>query len=164
MKKIFFHNFFPTKEEELVCLADNSPHKAFRVLMEIRDIHPPLVMNYLNSWKIHKLSMFEVCTRKIVISFNEAFEYIFRYWSLNLVNYVVTLNKLFVCVYDVSDPRNPKKHDGDSVYFDMVLDDDYTLACKSLFQDLNLSIGDEIGLFYDPNASCFMFKLIFRAV
>jgi hypothetical protein len=168
MKKTFFYNFFPTKEEELACLANNTPHKVTRVLVEIRDVYPPPVINCHDPWVIKKkLTMFEVASGQIVISFHDTFEYIFRYWSFNAANNVVLGNKVPVFLGDLSNPMNPEKfYKGTNVYFEMLRNDDYVLACKDMFQDLCLGIDDEIGLCVPPNVTVpvIMFKLLCKAM
>ncbi|KAG5581173.1 hypothetical protein H5410_051800, partial [Solanum commersonii] len=74
------------------------------------------------------------------------FEYILRYWTLEMAKTLE--NGCIVCVdmWDVTE-RN-------------VYNDDFTLWCIELFKDCGLGDGDEIGLYWDPRFSCLVFKLL----
>ncbi|CAK9145684.1 unnamed protein product [Ilex paraguariensis] len=163
MKKVFYYNYIPNKAEEEACKVSNTPWQVTRVLEEIRDIYPPPVIDYQNPWQIKKtLTHYEAATGKLVVSFVDAFEHVFRYWTLCMANHVVLGHKVTVIVWDVTEQNNPKRYRNDSVFFEMLPNDDYILACMDVFKDQCLNVDDEIGVFWDPRASTFQFKLLCR--
>lgn len=161
MKKSFYYNFVPSTAEEQVSKTANAHYQVTRVLVEIRDIYPPPVLDYQNPWQIKKtLTHYEVNTCKIRISFFEMLEHVFRYWNLCMANNVVLGHKVNVILWDVTDHHNPKRYRNENVYVEMLPSDDYILGCTELFKDLGLNVDDEIGLYWDPRASTFQFKLL----
>ncbi|XP_075101632.1 B3 domain-containing protein At5g26805-like [Nicotiana tabacum] len=159
MKKTFFYNFIPSKAEEEACKASNTPWVVTRQLIEIRDIYPPPVLDLKNPWQIKKTVTYdEAVVGKLVLPFIDVFEYIFRYWTLDMANLVVSGHKVNVSLWDVTEENNPKKYDN---YFEMLPNDDYALVCLDLYKDRGLSVDDEIGLYWDPRSSTFVFKEIF---
>ncbi|KAL3505608.1 hypothetical protein ACH5RR_030990 [Cinchona calisaya] len=167
MKKTFYHNFMPSKEEEEeeASKATNTRLQTTRVLVEINDVHPPPILDYNNPWNIKKkLIQYEVVARKFVISFTNTFDHIFRYWTLAMANHVVLGHRMSVVLWDATDEKNPKKYCGDTVYFEILPNDDYVLACMDLFKDHSLNVDDEIGLYWDLRSSSFQFKLFLKAI
>nr|GMD76530.1 hypothetical protein A4A49_59639 [Ipomoea batatas] len=161
IKKTFFYNFIPSKAEEDACKATNSPWQVSRVLVEARDVVPPAAPDPANPWQIRKaLSHYEVITGKLVAPFAEAFEHVFRYWTLCMANQTVLGQKTNVIVWDVTDQNNPKRY---GAAFEILPSDDYTLACMDLFKDRSMGIEDEIGLYWDYKGSTFQFKLLRKA-
>lgn len=76
-----------------------------------------------------------------------------------MANLVVLGHKVNVSLWDVTEENNPKKYD--SNYFEILPNDDYALVCLDLYKDRGLSVDDEIGLYWDPRSSTFVFKEIF---
>lgn len=74
-------------------------------------------------------------------------------------------NKVFVYLYDVFQPKEPQEVQW---WQCLLWNDSWWQLHTSLWESISgfdeLSIGDEIWLFYDPNASCFMFELIYKAI
>ncbi|KAL2459354.1 Uncharacterized protein Fot_55043 [Forsythia ovata] len=135
------------------------------IIGEIKDVYPPPVLDYQSPWQIKKiLTHYEVNTGKIRVSFFDMFEHVFRYWNLCMANNVVLGHKVNVILWDVTDNHNPKRYRNESVYVEMLPNDDYILACMELFKDLSLNIDDEIGLYWDPRASTFQFKLLCKTL
>ncbi|KAF3641221.1 putative agglutinin-2-like [Capsicum annuum] len=161
MKKTFFYNFFPSKVEEEACKVNNTPWIATQELVEIRDIYPAPTINLENPWQIKKIiTRDEVILGNLVIPFFESFEYILRYWTLDVAkSLVINENGMRVNVWDITKENEPKKYDGGNVCFRKLYTDAYSLSCTGLFNDHILNVGDEIGLYWDPRSSSFMFKL-----
>ncbi|PHT93113.1 hypothetical protein T459_00995 [Capsicum annuum] len=152
MKKTFFYNFFPSKAEEEACNVNNTPWVATRELVEIRDIYPAPIIDLEDPWQIKKrITRDEVILGKLVIPFFESFEYILRYWKLDMAkSLVMSENGMSVTVWDITKETEPKKYDGGNVCFRKLYTDDYSLSCIGLFNDHRLNVGDEIGLYWDP--------------
>lgn len=81
-----------------------------------------------------------------------------------MANRVVLGHKVNVIVWDVTEETSPKRYRNDAVFFEMLPNDDYMLACMDLFKDRYLNVDDEIGMYWDPRASTFQFKLLRRAI
>ncbi|XP_049403672.1 uncharacterized protein LOC125867278 [Solanum stenotomum] len=161
IKKTFFYNFFPSKEEEEACKLNNTPHVVTRELVEIRDIYPPPKIDLGNPWQIKiKITSYEVEAGALLIPYIETFEYILRYWTLDLAKILVNGCGVCVQVWDVTADSAPKKYEGERIYLWKLCNDDYALSCIELFNSSRLAVGDEIGLFWDPRSSNFMFKLL----
>ncbi|KAG5581169.1 hypothetical protein H5410_051796 [Solanum commersonii] len=77
----------------------------------------------------------------LMIPFFEIFEYILRYWTLDMAKTLE--NGCSVCV-DMWDVYN----------------DDFALWCIELFKDRGLGDNDEIGLYWDPIFFNLVFKLL----
>ncbi|XP_055808403.1 uncharacterized protein LOC129876947 [Solanum dulcamara] len=163
LKKTFFYNFFPSKAEEEACKVNNTPHVVTRELIEKRDVYPPPKIDLKNPWQIKiKITSGEVEARMLMIPFIETFEYILRYWTLEMAKILVNGCGVHVDVWDVTAENFPKKYEGESVCLWKLYNDDYSLLCIELFNDSRLGVGDEIGLFWDPRSLNFMFKLLSR--
>ncbi|KAL3337781.1 hypothetical protein AABB24_030087 [Solanum stoloniferum] len=161
LKKTFFYNFFPSKEEEEACKLNNTLFVVTRELIEIRDIYPPPKIDLENPWQIKiKITSYEVEAGALLIPYIKTFEYILRYWTLDLAKILVNGCGVCVQVWDVTMDNAPKKYEGERVYLWKLCNDDYALSCIELFNSSRLGIGDEIGLFWDPRSSNFMFKLL----
>ncbi|PHT81828.1 hypothetical protein T459_14843 [Capsicum annuum] len=161
MKKTFFYNFFPSKDEEEACKANNKPWVATRELVEIRDVYPAPIIDLKNPWQIKKkITRDEVVLGKVVVPFFETFEFILRYWKMGVTQSLVNGYGVCVDVWDVTEENDPKKYEGGSVFFRKLYNDDYSLSCMGLFNDRRLDVGDEIGLYWDPRSSSLMFKLL----
>jgi len=161
LKKTFFYNFFPSKAEEEDCKLNNTPHVVTRELIEIRDIYPPPKIDLENSWQIKKkITHDEVIVGKLMIPFFETFEYILRYWTLDEAKSLENGCDVPVGVCDVTEENIPKKYEGGSVCLRKLYNDDFYLSCIKLFNSRGLSVGNEIGLYWDPRSSSFIFKLL----
>ncbi|XP_055808666.1 uncharacterized protein LOC129877203 [Solanum dulcamara] len=161
IKKTFFYNFFPSKAEEEVCKLNNTPWVVTRELIEIRDLYPAPKIDLKNPWQIKKkITNDEVVVGKMVIPFYETFEYILRYWTLDVAKSLENGYGVPVGVWDVTEENVPKKYEGGSVCLRKLYNDDYSLSCIQLFNNRGLGVGDEIGLNWDPRSSSLMFKLL----
>ncbi|XP_055808420.1 uncharacterized protein LOC129876968 [Solanum dulcamara] len=161
LKKTFFYKFFPSKDEEEACKVNNTPHVVTRELIEIRDLYPPPKIDLENPWQIKKkITHDEVDVGKLVIPFFETFEYILRYWKLDLANSLESRCGMPVNVWDATEENTPKKYEGGGVCLRKLYNDEFSLSCIELFKDHGLGIGDEIGLYWDPRSSSLMFKLL----
>ncbi|KAG5607125.1 hypothetical protein H5410_028617 [Solanum commersonii] len=129
LKMTFFYNFFPSKEEEEACKLNNTPY-----IIKI------------------KITSYEVEAGALLIPYIKTFEYILRYWTLDLAKILVNGCGVCVQVWD--------KYEGEGAYLWKLCNDDYALSCIELFNSSRLGVGDEIGLFWDPRSSNFMFKLL----
>ncbi|WMV50948.1 hypothetical protein MTR67_044333 [Solanum verrucosum] len=161
LKKTFFYNFFPSKAEEEACKVNNTPHVVTRELVEIRDLYPAPKIILQNPWQIKKkITHDEIVVGMLMIPFFEMFEYILRYWTLEMAKTLE--NSCIVCVdmWDVTERNVSKKYEGGSVWLRKVYNDDFALWCIELFKDRGLGDGDEIGLYWDPRFSCLVFKLL----
>ncbi|PHT58451.1 hypothetical protein CQW23_00814 [Capsicum baccatum] len=137
MKKTLFYNFFPSKVEEEAYKVSNTPWVATQELVEIRDIYHAPIINLENSWQIKKrITRDEIILGKLVILFFESFEYILRYWTLDMAkSLVMNENGMCVKVWDITKETKPKKYDGGNVCFRKLYTDDYSLSCMRLFND-----------------------------
>ncbi|KAG5606680.1 hypothetical protein H5410_028172, partial [Solanum commersonii] len=131
LKKTFFYNFFPSKAEEKACKLNNTPHVVTRELIEIRDIYPPPKINLENLWQIKK---------KITHDENGC--------------------DVPVGVWDITEENIPKKYDGGSVFLRKLYNDDFYLSCIKFVNYRGLSVGDEIGLYWNPRSSSLMFYFL----
>lgn len=175
MKKTFYYNFYPTKEEELEeAVKGGSSGDVARVLVEIADIHyqppPPLIISDPRHI-VRAISASEVMTGVLFLPFKETFEHVFRYWSMEEANIVVNgHNKFPVTVWDVTDYnlRPPMVYGKDhGIYFHKGhMDEYYVLACVDVIRNRRIKVGDEIGLAWDRSNGLmpgkFLFKLLSR--
>ncbi|KAK4405450.1 hypothetical protein Sango_0551500 [Sesamum angolense] len=166
MKKAFYHSFIPAKaEEQGVHNATTNQYQITRALIEIRDIYPPPSQS---PWQIKKLLTHqEVVAGKLIVSFSDMFEHVFRYWNIYMANHVILGHKVNVVLWDVTDQKinnKPKRYRNEGFYVEMLPNDDYVLVCVELFKDRRLSVDDEIGLCWDPRASIFQFNLLCKTL
>ncbi|XP_070031771.1 B3 domain-containing protein At5g26805-like [Nicotiana tomentosiformis] len=161
MKKTFFYKFIPSKAEEEACKTSNTEYIPTRKLIEIRDIYSAPKIDLKNPWQIKKrITRDEVVFGKLVIPFFDTFEYILRYWNLSKAKSLVNGVGIFVILWDVTEENDPKIYESGSICFEMMCNDDYSLLCMPLFNDRGLAVGNEIGIYWDPRCSSFMFKLL----
>ncbi|KAL3337757.1 hypothetical protein AABB24_030071, partial [Solanum stoloniferum] len=112
LKKTFFYNFFPSKEEEEACKLKNTPYVVTQELIEIRDIYPPPKIDLENPWQIKiKITSYEVEAGALLIPYIETFEYILRYWTLDMAKILVNGCRVCVQVWDVTTDNAPKKYE-----------------------------------------------------
>ncbi|WMV30944.1 hypothetical protein MTR67_024329 [Solanum verrucosum] len=162
LKKTFFYNLFPSKEEE-ACKLNNTPYVVTRELIEIRGIYRPPKINLDNPWQIKiKIISYEAEAGALLIPYIKTFEYILLYWTLDLAKILVNGGVVCVQVWDVTEDNAPKKYEGERVFLWNLCNNDYALSCIKLFNNNRLGVGDEIGLFWNPRSSNFMFKLLSR--
>ncbi|KAG5607082.1 hypothetical protein H5410_028574 [Solanum commersonii] len=150
LKKTFFHSFFPSKAEEEACRVNNTPYVVTRELVEIRDLYPASRIDMQNPCQIKKnITHDEIVVGMLMIPFFEMFEYILRYWTLDMAK---SLEDGF---------RNvPKKYEGGRVWIRKVYSDDFSIWCNELFNYHRLGDGDEIGLYWDPRSASLVFNLL----
>lgn len=162
MKKTFFHEFIPSKVEEEACQVNNASWVVTRELVEIRDIYSAPIIDQEDPWNIKKkITHNEVILGKLVISFLEMFEYILRYWKLDMAKSLTNGYEVCVNIWDITEENDPKKYEGESVCFRKLYNDyEYSLSCMRLFNDHRLNVGDEIALYWDPRSSSIMLKLL----
>ncbi|KAG5607080.1 hypothetical protein H5410_028572 [Solanum commersonii] len=157
LKKTFFYNFFPSKGEEEASKVNNTPRVATRELVEIRDLYPAPKID----WQIKKqITNDEIFVGMLMIPFIQMFEYILRYWTLDMAKSLENGGRVCVNMWDVTEENVPKKYEGGSVFLRKLYTDDFSLSCIELFIGRRLGIGDEIGLYWDPRSSSLMFKFI----
>ncbi|TMX05248.1 hypothetical protein EJD97_000105 [Solanum chilense] len=162
MKKTFFYNFFPSKAQEEACKINNTPYEVTRELVEIRDLYPAPIIDKQNPWQIKKkLTHDEIVVGMLLIPFFEMFQYILRYWSLDVGKSLVNGCNVCVDMWDVTEENVPKKYEGGRVWFRILPNDDFSLWCTELINGRRLKDGDEIGLYWDPICSSLVFKLLY---
>ncbi|KAL8041080.1 hypothetical protein ABFS82_10G140400 [Erythranthe guttata] len=167
LKKTYYYNFFPTKGDEDSAAVAANPHplgsRRNRMLVEMRDLYPPPVVDPNHPWQIKKtLNHYEISSGKIVISFNDTFEHILRYWNFCMANHIAILgHRVAVAVWDVTNEKKPKKYDGNEVYFQITPSENCILTCVGVMRDRNFKIDDYIGLYWDPKESNFRIKLFY---
>ncbi|KAK3188226.1 hypothetical protein Dsin_027787 [Dipteronia sinensis] len=161
MKKTFFYEFFPTKAAEDAAKARGVPYRVTRTLIQIRDITPPPKFDPNNPWIIRKsVTTGEVMNGKLMLTHQATFEYIFRYWSMEICKHVIAGHKSYVIILDYTDGDNPKRLQGESVFFEGGGNDTYFLGWMDLVRSRDVCPGDEIGLFCDKSTGMFGFKLL----
>ncbi|CAA0831619.1 Unknown protein [Striga hermonthica] len=162
-KKTFYYTFFPTKEEEEKEEEESSktrPAGGRRQIIEIRDFFRPPSGG---GWPIKKtLTRLEIESGKLVLSCNDVFEYVLRYWPVELAESIVCEGqRVYVAVCDATqEPKYPRKYGVDQAYVEMVEKDNFALACMALVKDRNLKVYDEVSLKWDDKSLCFMFKIL----
>ncbi|CAL5403445.1 unnamed protein product [Camellia sinensis] len=165
MKKTLFFNLIPSKAEEDAAKATNTQFQVSRVLVEIRDLYPPPLPDPNNPWQIRKRTTpNDVATGRLVLSYNDTFEHIFRHWTVDMANFVLYGNKAPVVVWDVTEDTNPLRYRSDNVYFEKAsnADDFFVLGWLDLARTRLVNPGDEVGLYWDPRSGSFHFKLLNR--
>uniref|UniRef100_M1A9X8 B3 domain-containing protein n=1 Tax=Solanum tuberosum TaxID=4113 RepID=M1A9X8_SOLTU len=152
-KKTFFYNYLLEEEEE--------EEETWQI--EIPDIYRPPKIDLDNPWQIKiKITSYEVEAGALLIPYIKTFEYILLYWTLDLAKILVNGGGVCVQVWDVTEDNAPNKYEGERVCLWNLCNDDYALSCIKLFNSRRLGVGDEIGLFWNPRSSNFMFKLLSR--
>ncbi|XAR55373.1 hypothetical protein NMG60_11035426 [Bertholletia excelsa] len=161
MKKTFFFNFVPTKEEEIVARERNQAYLVSRVLVEIRDVYPLPSRDYFDPWKIKKrIASTNIVSGRLMLSHSETFEHIFRYWSVDMTNYVLSGNKANVVVWDITDENNPKRYCNGGIFFEKSYNEEfYVFGWTDLARNRHVYPGDEIGLYWDIRSGSFHFSL-----
>ncbi|KAF3445636.1 hypothetical protein FNV43_RR10812 [Rhamnella rubrinervis] len=166
MKKTIYYNFFPTKAEEEAAKSNpKSQPLPRRTPVEIRDVYPQTLPDPNNPWLIRKvLRHEEIQSSKLVLSFNETFEHIFRYWSMDMVSNILKGKRFYVSIWDVSDVSGlARRYKSNDIFLEEEVNNGgefYYLGWKDLNEARNFNPGDEIGLFWDVNFGVFQFKLL----
>uniref|UniRef100_M1A9X6 B3 domain-containing protein n=1 Tax=Solanum tuberosum TaxID=4113 RepID=M1A9X6_SOLTU len=142
-----------SKESKRPSVGDLLQRPFFRYAKNLQLVSTPRVIKI-------KITSYEVEAGALLIPYIETFEYILRYWTLNLAKILVNGCGVCVQMWDVAADSAPKKYEGERVYLWKLCNDDYALSCIELFNSSRLGVGDEIGLFWDPRSSNFMFKLL----
>lgn len=162
MRKSCYYEFFPTKAVEQAAIASGKPYEVTKTIVEIRDFGNPPQFDPKNPWQIRKsVTGSDVYNGKLVLSHYEIFEHVFRYWTLDLCNYVDQGNQYLVIIADYTDEGNPKRFKSENIFV-QGNHDIYFLGWTDVVQSLHLQPGDEIGLFWDASSSTFGFKLLSR--
>ncbi|KAK4804533.1 hypothetical protein SAY86_004350 [Trapa natans] len=174
MKKTFYYNFFPTKAQEEAAQARNVPHHANRVLVEVNDpgevaAAPGVVGGGVSPWPIRRsLTKREILLERIELSQEEAFDHVFRYWTLEAVNVIVVGGSKYpVVIVDFTDERNPRTYHSEHVYLEKSVGagggiEIYFLRWTDLAKSRIFNVGDDIGILWDFRSGCFHFKLLQR--
>ncbi|KAI6695048.1 hypothetical protein NL676_022758 [Syzygium grande] len=164
MKKTFYYNFMPTKAEEEAAKARNVPYQVTRTLFEINDISPPQLLadpNY--PWLIRKTIVnSEIMTGKLVLSHNDTFDHVFRYWMLETCNHVVMGGRYPVALVDLTDEKSPRRYQGKHTLLERGLNETYLLGWLDIVRNRLFNTGDVVGLFWDVRSGTFHFKMLRR--
>ncbi|KAM3344996.1 hypothetical protein P3S68_024705 [Capsicum galapagoense] len=116
-------------------------------------------MNVQNPWTITKIIMdFEKSVKILVLSFEDMKIHIFKHWMKDMVMLIKKGNKEEVELVDVTGAANSKNHQASNQM--MEPSKDYIIACENLFANLELRVGDEIGLYWDTRSNNLKFKII----
>lgn len=82
-----------------------------------------------------------------------------------MANHIALLgHKVAVIVWDVTNEKQPRKYQGNDVYFQITPTENYVLACVDLMRERKLKVDDCIGLHWDPRQSCFRVKLFYPSM
>ncbi|RVX02240.1 hypothetical protein CK203_028296 [Vitis vinifera] len=159
MKKTFYYKFIPTKAEEEIAKSSNTPFQVTRELVEIRDLHAAPVIDPMNPWQIKRVvTNADIITGKIVLSHHEVFEYIFRYWTLEMCNHVLSGNKFYAVIWDISDEKSPVRYHNKNIYLEQGPQDTYALGWMDVARKASINPNDEVGIFWQSRTETFQFK------
>lgn len=164
MKKTFYYNFFPTKDEEIKVTKAGSAKKHISCdLIEIRELDYQPRFKPKDPWHIKKVvEAAEIETGILRLSWSDTLDHIFRYWDVETANLVTRGKKIFVGV-DLSDPTRPiKLYQGENIYLQKKQDDEYVydFGLKDLVVDKHFKAGDLIGLTWDCRYGIFQTKVL----
>lgn len=164
MTKTWYYSFIPTKAEEEAAKAQNKHYQVTRTLVEIHDIGPGQLLadpNY--PWLIRKaVESSEITTGKLVLSHNDMFDHVFRYWTLEMCNHVVEGGRYLVTLFDFTDEKKPRGYQSEHTFLERGLNETYLLGWLDIVQKREFNAGDEVGLFWDVRTEVFHFKLMRR--
>lgn len=164
MTKTWYYNFIPTKAEEEAAKVQNMHYQVTRTLVEINDISPvqlPVDPNY--PWLIRKaVGSGELRTGKLMLSHNDTFDHVFRYWTLEMCNHVVMGGRYLVTLVDFTDEKSPRAYQSEHTFLERGLNETYLLGWLDIVQSRIFNAGDEVGLLWDIRAQVFHFKLLRR--
>ncbi|KAF2322989.1 hypothetical protein GH714_032657 [Hevea brasiliensis] len=155
---------FPaTKAEEEAEAARNAQHHVTRTIVEMKEFFIPPRIEPSSPWQIRRpITRNEVAAGELVLSHEEMFEHVFRFWNLDSANHVVQGNKCFVVLIDYTEDNMPKTFQG--AYVKSCSNDTYVVGMMEVVRGRVINPGDEIGLFWDmrPATYGFAFKLLRR--
>ncbi|KAG8643863.1 hypothetical protein MANES_11G074200v8 [Manihot esculenta] len=163
MRKTFYYSFLPTKSEEEAAAARNAQHQVTRTIVEIKDFLTPPGIEPTYPWQIRRpITRNEVATGEILLSHEEMFEHVFRYWNLESANHLVQGNKCFVTLIDYTEENLPKTFQ--NVCVKSGPNDTYVVGMMEVVRGRVINPGDEIGFFWDvrPATYGFAFKVFRR--
>lgn len=161
-KKAYKYEFIATKTVEQAAIASGKPYEVTRTIVEMRDFGNPPQFDPKNPWQIRKsVTGSDVYNGKLVLSHYEFFDHVFRYWTLDLCNYVDQGNQYSVTIADYTDEGNPKRFKSENIFV-QGNHGIFFLGWTDVVQSRHLLPGDEIGLFWDVSSSNFGFKLLSR--
>ncbi|KAH7569063.1 hypothetical protein ACOSP7_012277 [Xanthoceras sorbifolium] len=161
MKKAFHYDFLPTKAVEEAAAARGIPYQVARTLVEIRDSGPPPKMDPSNPWQIRKcITKGEVINGKLMLPHQITFEYVFRFWGMDICNHVIAGHKSYVVIFDYTDEDVPKRFQSENIFLEGGPNDTYFLGWMDVVRSRVVSPGDEVGLFWERNTGIFGLKLL----
>ncbi|XP_055808506.1 uncharacterized protein LOC129877051 [Solanum dulcamara] len=152
-KKTFSYNFIPSKTEEEV------NNTSWVVTRELIETGPTLII-HSNKIMRKKITYENLVFGELRISIFVTFDCILPYWKLELARSLVKGNVVRVDLWDSTEKNGTKKYEDESITFRKLHNDNYSLSCMRLINDRELGVGDEIGLYWHPRFSKFIFKLI----
>ena len=166
MKKTFYYKFIPSKAEEEEAKRNKKPFQVTRELVEIRDLYPPPIIDPMNPWQIKKVvTNADIITGKLVLSHHEVFEYIFRYWTLEMCNYVLAGNRFYAVIWDVGgEEKPPVRHHNENVYLEIGPRDTYMMGWMDVARNAAVKPNDEVGMFWQSRTGTFQFKVLRHGV
>ena len=165
MKKTYYYTFIQTKAEEDAAKPNGAIFPEGRVLEEIRDLYPVPVKDPLNPWQIKKAATTaDIITGKLLLLHNDVFEYIFRYWSLEMCSCVVAGHKVYTVIWDLTDKSGLIRYNNENIYLEKGPQDTFLLGWMDLVRKANINPGDEIGLYWDNRSGTFQFKVLHRRI
>ncbi|KAK9911190.1 hypothetical protein M0R45_035111 [Rubus argutus] len=169
MKKTFYYNFFPTKDEEIkVAKAGNAKKHISCDLIEIRELDYQPLFNRNDPWHIKKVvEAAEIKTGILRLSWRDTLDHIFRYWDVETANMVTRGKKIFVGILvDLSDLTRSFKppYQGENIYLQKMPNERYVydFGLKDLVVDKHFKEGDLIGLTWDCRYGIFQTKVLSR--
>ncbi|KAL8493453.1 hypothetical protein ACS0TY_024604 [Phlomoides rotata] len=165
VRKSYCYNFYPSRVEE----EGGEPNTSItgsrykRMLVEIRDVYPPPIPNPHSPWQIKKIiNHYEIASGKIIVSFNDTFNYILRYWNPCMADYLaISGYRIGVTMWDVTNVNNPRKYKGEDIYLQITTSENYILTCMRMMRERNLKAGDQICIYWNTKAFCFILKFFY---
>lgn len=169
MKKTFFYNFFPAKDEEIkAAIAVNAKNYISYEVIEIRELGYQPLLKPNDPWHIKKVvESEEIKTGILRLSWRDTLDHIFRYWDVVTANLVTNKGKkIYVeIVVDTSDPSKPfKAYQGENINLQKTSKDEfvYDFVLKDVVVDRPFRSGDLIGLTWDYRYGIFQTKVLSR--
>ncbi|KAF8032242.1 hypothetical protein BT93_D1233 [Corymbia citriodora subsp. variegata] len=177
MEKTLFYNFLPLKAAKNTRRVAITPRRVTSQLIEIRDDFPPPVFPTQSQPTLTKVvKEADILTTKLTILHHEAFDYLFRYWSMPDVENVLAGHKHYVTVRDntgcddggsssssTNRVNEPHWYNGPSEYIkkgDKI--HNYYLNLKGLYRSRRIRVGDSIELRWDVTYRYIHLKVVPR--